>query len=182
MKNGSKRSLFLGFALGSVTAVLLVVIFIWYVLLEAPIPFKVTDPSDPNFDPLKFKYTDYYSESEFAAAIKTMFPVGTKKNDVDRILIDIGEGTAKKYNYQHESLKDKNTYRYRYNSPFRKALITLFFPMPSDEWPSHYIAIDYDKEDRVERVNVMFGMGLPKPFGKKSKEQKQIEDLLREYN
>ncbi|MCG7870492.1 MAG: hypothetical protein JAZ11_00130 [Candidatus Thiodiazotropha lotti] len=180
VEKSNVKSLSLGFLLGAATVSLTAVIFIWYVLLEAPLPFKVTDPSDPNFDPLKFRYTDYYSETDFSKAIESMFPIGTEKSYVDKILVHIGEGGVKKFNYKHPIYKDKITYRYGYNNPFRKLpmqIIPMPIPLPPANEPSHYVSIDYNEDGKVERVYVMSGIGLPVPDFKKSKRRKQIEEL-----
>lgn len=59
----------------------------WY---EAP--FKVKDPSDPRFNPDKFAYRDYYDEGEMriSEAYKILFPRGTPKAFVDRVLVQAG--------------------------------------------------------------------------------------------
>jgi hypothetical protein len=55
-------------------------------------PFKVTNPADPRFDPDKFSFSDYaISETEWI--LKKMFPVGIRKAEVDRILIETGAAT-----------------------------------------------------------------------------------------
>ena len=51
-------------------------------------PFKVTDPHDPNFDPMKFKFG--FSREKEVEVFKVIFPIGTKKEFVDQVLIEAG--------------------------------------------------------------------------------------------
>ena len=51
-------------------------------------PFKVTDPNDARFDPDQFSFYDYDNYTERRAALKKVFPVGTSKEDVDKILLE----------------------------------------------------------------------------------------------
>jgi len=178
-----KFGLLYGFLLGKVMTLLIVSLLIWFALLDAPMPWKVTDPSDPKFDPMKFEYTDYHSNSEFRTALKIMFPLGTEKSYIDKILVEVGGGTVRKYNYKHESLKDKITYRYGYNNIFRKIPMHIIFmpiPLPPAEWPSHYVAFDFNEDNKVERISVMSSIGLPVNFHKKSKQHKTLERILKE--
>jgi hypothetical protein len=51
-------------------------------------PFKVTDPSDPRFDPMQFRFEDYSDEKKFQEVLDILFPQGTKRSRVEEILID----------------------------------------------------------------------------------------------
>lgn len=55
---------------------------------------KVTDPAAPGFDPDKFSFSDYYDNKEMtlAEAYKILFPPGTPKEFVDRVLVKAGGG------------------------------------------------------------------------------------------
>lgn len=53
-------------------------------------PLKVTDPSDPRFNPDKFRFVDYRSREEKIDAFRNLFPVGTSKEFVDRVLVSSG--------------------------------------------------------------------------------------------
>lgn len=54
-------------------------------------PFKVTDPSDPRFDPTKFSFEDYKTEEEFQEALIKLFPIGTSRSKVDEILLSYAQ-------------------------------------------------------------------------------------------
>lgn len=81
-------------------------------------PFKVIDPSDPRFDPYKFRFSDYvrftkgekskgdkYYESELYLVIKELLKPGINEEKVDKILlndphvkkIDIDAANGKNY-------------------------------------------------------------------------------------
>lgn len=51
---------------------------------------KITDPDDPNFNLDRFSFHDYGSKDELADALKKLFPVGTPKSLIDRVLVDAG--------------------------------------------------------------------------------------------
>ncbi|MCB9989805.1 MAG: hypothetical protein H6867_00310 [Rhodospirillales bacterium] len=72
-------------------------------------PGKVTDPSDPNFDPMQFRFEDYRSREEFQPVLRQMFPVGTPKEHIDKILIDAGGAKDKGV-----TLYSRGFYRYEY--------------------------------------------------------------------
>jgi|GEM_PF-3200295 len=59
----------------------------WY---EAP--FKVKDPSDPRFNPDRFSFRDYKTQSEMKRAFSSLFPVGSSKSYVDSVLLGAGKG------------------------------------------------------------------------------------------
>ncbi|MFA5989467.1 MAG: hypothetical protein WC803_07670 [Sphingomonas sp.] len=57
-------------------------------------PFKITDPSDPKFDPDHFSFDDYRGINKLAEAYAKLFPIGTPKSFVDRVLINAGESIS----------------------------------------------------------------------------------------
>ena len=69
-------------------------------------PFKVTDPSDPKFNPDKFKFEDYPGIPLMTDALKKLFPVGTPKEFVEKILVDVGGARLEIY-LQQSRLKKK---------------------------------------------------------------------------
>ena len=52
---------------------------------------KVTDPSNPAFNPDHFNFSDYKDRNELIAVYKKLFPVGTPKETVDRVLVTAGK-------------------------------------------------------------------------------------------
>jgi hypothetical protein len=67
-------------------------------------PFKITDPDDPRFDPMKFSFYNY-SIKEFSYACMKMFRLGDSKEKVEDILVK--RGGAERY------LLDEQFYVYR---------------------------------------------------------------------
>ena len=59
------------------------------IFLSACNPFKVTDPSDPRFDPTRFNFNDYRSNNELLKALKILLPIGTSKKEAETLLVDI---------------------------------------------------------------------------------------------
>lgn len=59
-------------------------------------PFKVTDPNDPRFDPMEFRFEDYHDENLTVREVfPILFPIGTSKEYVDKVLVQAGN--AKTY-------------------------------------------------------------------------------------
>ena len=50
-------------------------------------PFKVTDPANPNFEPMKFRFEDY-KQKDISRVLNKMFPIGTPKSDIDRVFVN----------------------------------------------------------------------------------------------
>jgi len=54
-------------------------------------PMKVTDPSNPKFDPDQFSFKDnFFNRQSKIDAFRKLFPPGTSKEFVDRVLIESG--------------------------------------------------------------------------------------------
>lgn len=89
----------------------IVLIFIMGISIGACNPMKVIDPSDPQFNPDNFKFSDYYDNDEMslAEAYRILFPPGTPKAFVDRVLV--GAGRAKGGNLGQKNGYDMYAYR-----------------------------------------------------------------------
>ena len=57
-------------------------------------PFKVTNPTNPFFNPDRFKFNDYKSREDKAIAFRKLFPTGTPKSFADRVMIGSGNAFA----------------------------------------------------------------------------------------
>ncbi|GEM_PF-2852209 len=79
MTRSSKRALII-LALFSI-----IIGFLWYIIQ----PLKVTDPLDPRFNPKHLRFHHYKTDEELYAVLKTIFPAGTPRAKVDKILTDI---------------------------------------------------------------------------------------------
>lgn len=54
-------------------------------------PFKVTDPADPRFKVERFSFYDYWGDRELLQkTFRILFPPGTNKTFVDKVLIEYG--------------------------------------------------------------------------------------------
>lgn len=115
-------------------------------------PFKVTDPNDPRFDIKKFELNDYRSNKEIAEVIRKYMPIGTSRNDVEKILVSIAGASITDFTNQRnyktgtaadiEVLDLKNSAQsiFRYGHKGRNA--TFYWQ----------IYIFYDHEDRLMQV------------------------------
>ncbi len=74
---------------------LLVVIAVMFVSNAISDAMKITDPTDPGFNPMEFRFEDYSSkkgnEEDLYKALEVMFPPGTLKGKVDQILVHKAE-------------------------------------------------------------------------------------------
>lgn len=101
-------------------------------------PFKVTDPSDPRFDPDKFKFSNYsYDDDSLRDAFQKLFPIGTPKDFVDRVLVDAGGATGG----QGRTLKEL----YSYYEPKGERLRHLM------KGPPHYNFI-FNEDNTVNNI------------------------------
>lgn len=73
----------------------------WWAVATYNYETKITDPSDPRFDPMKFSFRDYTkkrgNEWDLPAALLKMSPPGTDKAYVEKILIDVADAEMQKY-------------------------------------------------------------------------------------
>jgi hypothetical protein len=90
-------------------------------LLVACNPFKITDPNDPKFDPMKFRFEDYKNDDSLTAALKKVFPVGTEISYVDGILVN-----SEKANKNTSERGDYHIVNYVYMS-FKQVNHTFIF-------------------------------------------------------
>jgi hypothetical protein len=102
-------------------------------------PLKVTDPADPRFNPDKFCFCDYAAGSGMREAFKKLFPVGTPKEFVDRVLINAGGAEIWK--------RGEKINFYGYREPRR------IYEMKQP--PSHFFLFDED----LKLVNISVGGG-----------------------
>ncbi len=127
-----------------ITLVIIVVCFTlscWgYVWLRG-IPFKVTDPSDPRFDPKRFCFCDYTTGTYLGEALATLFPVGTPQMEVQKVLVRAGKA---------EEWQDKNhASLVSYREPWR---LHIYLP------PHHVFT--YDDQRRVLNIQPYGGPAL----------------------
>lgn len=71
---------------------------VWFVVLLSVLlffePFKVTNPTNPFFNPDRFRFSDYRDRESLSVAFRKLFPIGTSKNFVDRVLVDSGNAKS----------------------------------------------------------------------------------------
>jgi len=72
-------------------------IFLFGIFITIMQPFKVIDPSIEGFDPDSFKISDYKDIESIQHAYKALFPPGTPKSYVDRVLVKAGGARAFKF-------------------------------------------------------------------------------------
>lgn len=128
-----------------------------FIVLVAFNPFKVTDPSDPKFNPDKFSFKDYKGE-EVYGSFRKLFPVGTSKEFVERILVKAGKANF----FQSDAYPEV----FLYSAPPR------FFI--NDGGTDTYTVI-YDKNNKFLNIQ---GAPSHKPL---YPDQISWDDLMKEY-
>ncbi len=94
-------------------------------------PFKVVDPTDPRFDPVKFSFSDYKTKEELRSAFLKLFPLGTDSSFVDNVLIEVGGAKAGISDdpliksYLRMSFKQEN---YVFTFDGNNKLVNIYFP------------------------------------------------------
>ena len=58
--------------------------------VQGCVSLKVTDPTDPRFEAKNFRFEDYDHFTKFRDAMEALFPVGTSKQEVDHMLVELG--------------------------------------------------------------------------------------------
>ena len=100
----------------------------WYTDIR-PIFFGkvITDPDDPKFDPMQFRfeyYKDRYgNEWDLPKALIKMFPPGTDKAYIDKILVE----QAGARNYEAPEKKRKFVYRWPSNASLGGEIFFIYY-------------------------------------------------------
>lgn len=124
-------------------------VFAVTISLTACNPFKVTDPADPQFDPMKFEFEDYDPSGELQSVIEQVFPPGTTKEYVDNILIKkLGSTISSKPHVTNEGF----IYKYQY-----KNLHTWFMQGISSGCSGYVIRMIYDNQSKVVSARMVRG-------------------------
>ncbi|MGH1403922.1 MAG: hypothetical protein ACRBDL_06735 [Alphaproteobacteria bacterium] len=143
--------------IGLVVAMSVVMLLGWsYINQENKI--ILTDPSHTEFQEDNFHFNNYRTEKSLHDALEILFPIGTPKKTVDEVLGKFSE--IKKRNLRHPKFKDKNEYSYEYNNTYKKILVRIISsivpaPGPPDSWPTHYVVIEYDGDNRLVKIKVL---------------------------
>lgn len=135
-------------------------LFTAYVIFDYPPPWKVINPEHPRFDPMVFQWPDYTSRKELGHALRTMFPPGTDKADVDKILVEVGGGKGVLVKNKPPNIGDPTDQLgiYSYNQVPRRFLAKLALIPMSDHIPSHRISIIFDASLKLKRIIVVTSM------------------------
>lgn len=134
------------FIAGAVSTLLCLAAIIWYGVFAFPLPWKITDPHDPRFNPQNFQFTDYSNSRELSEVLRVMFPVGTEKEVVDRALSRAG-ATIRKYTPAKNEKIPKNLYYYSYRN-FR-SVIGSFLAVTTLDDSAWKVGIYYDENETV---------------------------------
>lgn len=137
---------------GIVVLALLWTGYSYFGVYHMPLPWKVTNPHDPQFNEEAFRFEDYYGRDgseRLRESMRVMFPIGTPKAKVDRILYENqpkyteatkwGAYIGKIEGGHPRKPDERNVYRYSY--PPHPGAINVFF-----------VIVFYDANDRVKEI------------------------------
>ena len=135
---------------------LLLIIFAGYLISITP--NKTIDPNDPNFDPLKFRFEDYKADRRIEEVIKIMFPEGTDKEKIDKILINVAGAKGFEQKFKHpvrqKEYEGQIVYKYHYNNARRKKMDRIYM-MPSGEFELRIRALFDEETQKLIRISVL---------------------------
>ncbi|MGE4528655.1 MAG: hypothetical protein AB7D00_09835 [Rhodospirillaceae bacterium] len=70
--------------------VISIIVLSSFIAISACAGIKETNPSSPQFDESKFQFEDYAGFDEFRDAMEAMFPVGTSRQKIEHVLVNVG--------------------------------------------------------------------------------------------
>lgn len=114
-------------------------------------PFKVTDPSDPKFNPDKFSFNDYKTHEELRDAFRKLFPVGTDREFIERVLVNAGG--AKIVDTFDFKAEGGGYLHIRYEEPFN--------PIRSFKQPIFY-TVTLSQDNKLMNIMINGGMKVHK--------------------
>jgi hypothetical protein len=151
-RRARRRRTGLRFITGLMLVFLAVMSFQRFGVLRYPPPWKITNPSSKLFNPDKFRFTDYRTAKEIDVAARTLFPAGTPKAAVDRVLHDAGHASIKIYDTGASS----KTFCYTYSSSASRGFLTgvvawvLSNPEADKLW---FVFVRYNPQNKVTGVS-----------------------------
>lgn len=117
---------------------------------------KVVDPTNPKFELSRFHFADYCNKTQLYAALAALISEGMKKEDVDYILVELGHARANEIKSDLKYFQGKIFYDYKYNIPLYKFVAdNLPIPRPPENWPSHFVRVEYTTDMRVKSFRVL---------------------------
>ncbi len=111
-------------------------------------PFKVTDPNDPRFDPMKFKFSDYTFNNNLYDALDKSLTNGISIEEIDKILVDSGKAEKK---FVKTLVNKQNLYTYKYRRWYHP--IFSFLAMHPDPGKGVTVGI-YTKDNKLEKFHL----------------------------
>lgn len=128
------------------TLLALTLLIAGFCYLFVPNLLKATDPYHPWFNPDKFRFEDYSDHCMKKEVLAKLFPIGTERSFVERVLVDAGHANPEKLP-EHVG-RGPNAFSYYWESPFWG---NWFFP---NTWN---VTVVYDSNNMVSSVTVPVG-------------------------
>ena len=119
-----------------------------YNILAYPPPWKQIDPASKLFDPMKFRFPDYRTSKELEHAAQVMFPAGSPKTAVDRVLHDAGKATVETYSQSAAA----RVLSYSYSSSAMRGFLPGIFAWATSSREADqiwYIFVKYNPQNQV---------------------------------
>jgi hypothetical protein len=125
-------------------------------------PFVVTNPGDPRFDPKQFSFSNYNrhrgNEGEFNKAIAKMFPPGTDKAYVDKILVEQSHAEASQNQNSPDHAPGETDYTYIWGSwlvnvvyDYNNKTVALIINPKRPEYGFNRYLLQFERDKQHER-------------------------------
>jgi hypothetical protein len=124
---------------------IVIALILWCVAFDV---FKVTDPSDPKFDPYQFKFTDY-SLQELDGVFSKLFHPGVDRTFIENVLVSRGGA---------DIVKSGNTIMYAFKPPL--LYISKGIPTFAYSEGGFGLRFKYDSSDKAIALQSPFGAGF----------------------
>jgi hypothetical protein len=149
-RRAEERRTVLRFVIGCLLVIGVLAAVVRYGVLGFPYPWKAIDPASSRFSPAAFRFSDYHTPRQFDYAMHRLFPPGTPRAEVERVLRDAGGAEQKLF----ASTASMRSYAFRYREERAFLLdIIAWLVTTSDRGYSWYVLVKFDGADRVVDVS-----------------------------
>ena len=142
-----------------ITLSVVIVIFTAFLVVNQ---FKITDPADPRFDPMKFKFEDYKTEEDLYSALSILLPKGTPRKNVEELLEDYGRAkSSQKRNFMNKKTPTSEGYLIVYGKIWNKKNLKTVWVNYQNHDELFNLSVQYMKSK--EAIPYIFMTGLAQP-------------------
>jgi hypothetical protein len=150
LRRAERRRSVWRFIFGLIAALVLITGSIRYGILAYPPPWKAVSPASARFDIGNFRFPDYRSSAALTQAMNGMFPRGTPKAAVDRVLAGIGGASMKLFSASESA--QHFAYRFHEERGFLADMIA-WMVSTQDRAANWYVLVQFDRANKVVDIS-----------------------------